>query len=151
MKDIKFRAWDKDGKFMTNSFYLGSLNAGDGFDSDWEVMPYTGIKDKHGVGVFEGDILSYESENGIVFCGVVVFKNGCFYLGDNPFANILRVLAKSQIIGNIYEDPELVRGQEDLKKNEDLRSGHRYYYREINDTGDYGPVRKFNPFAGNNQ
>lgn len=108
MENIKFRAWDKDGKFMTDPFYLGSLNAGEGFTHDWESMLYTGVKDKHGIEICEGDIISYEWGDGDVTNEYVSFEDGCFWLGDQAFIDIPKTLAKSEIIGNIHENPELL-------------------------------------------
>lgn len=73
------------------------------------LMQYTGLKDKNGKEIYEGDILStgnLESGHRIV---EVYFKDGCFYTKDESFKK-WRVAGwrTTEIIGNIYENPELL-------------------------------------------
>ena len=62
MKEIKFRAWDKEKKIMFNwSFTEQGLYPQDFFNNDnYQVMQYTGVNDKNGKEIFEGDIVEYE-------------------------------------------------------------------------------------------
>ena len=81
----------------------------------YEIIQYTGLHDKNGKEIYEGDIMNWPGKRnkGIsekAYRHVVVFKNGCFgyYLGLD-FQNDLSELAKKyEIIGNIYENPELL-------------------------------------------
>ena len=70
------------------------------------VGQYTGLKDKHGKNgkrIFEGDILSFRAGR----THVVRFEDGAFILEDSaipiPFA------IKSEIIGNVHDNPELLK------------------------------------------
>jgi uncharacterized phage protein (TIGR01671 family) len=120
-RDIKFRAWDGVG--MNKPFTLGHPWAGDMFDSNDIIMQYTGLKDKNGKEIYEGDILR---PVGIEHMGVggkfdveVIFKHGTFGWesltnGFIPAGAItvddVRMTERTEVIGNVYENPELLEG-----------------------------------------
>lgn len=118
MREIKFRGWDGEVKRMwswrelCNTHFCASLYShGDG---SWEVMQYTGLHDKNGKEIYEGDIVStFEPDEGSLF-EEVVFENGTFKLrcmSDNTKINYPLGSLRSkyiEVIGNIYENPELI-------------------------------------------
>ncbi|MFR2528735.1 MAG: YopX family protein [Clostridium paraputrificum] len=126
MKEIKFRAWDKELNRMCDVIQLGVRDIivnsieEDGISGflpidRFEIMQYTGLKDKNGTEIYEGDIVKYTSEleNGIFevkygkcrFYGLWIEANfmgiatDLFYLGCSN---------ELEVIGNIYENPELL-------------------------------------------
>lgn len=124
MREIKFRAWDKELEFMVDpDTYLVGFRGDAWFNNtddgkDWlidqsgklELMQYTGLKDKNGVEIFEGDILKlHDHPTGVNDCTTtVVFNYGAFEdeyhgirLGDWG-------TAWSEVIGNIHQNPELL-------------------------------------------
>jgi len=118
MREIKFRAWDKEEKsLITGDDNQGSIFGEEGgyFDlreepNRYELMQFTGLKDKNGKEIYEGDILNLpKTSYHLSFKVEVVFQDGSF-VGDSFLAKDLGELAsKSEIIGNIYENPELLK------------------------------------------
>lgn len=120
MREIKFRVWNEDTKemleiqkhsFKTNKSMPYGWNMQYEFDG---LMQYTGLKDKHGKEIYEGDIIRYEHSAVGSIVRVVQYKYGMYGIEGNvkgtqiPFANILN--STREIIGNIYENPELLEG-----------------------------------------
>jgi uncharacterized phage protein (TIGR01671 family) len=109
MREIKFRAWDDKRKLMYLA--VGICCDGTPFDHEEKVlydtipMQFTGLRDRSGKEIFEGDIISYKIE----MAGytdkhkeVVIFKEG-------RFKPVIHPHYEPQIIGNIYENPELLK------------------------------------------
>jgi hypothetical protein len=73
-----------------------------------EVMQYTELKDKDGKEIYEGDIISFKDFN--IVTGVVTWSNNGFW--DVPkignWLGNLKECGVIEVIGNIYENPELL-------------------------------------------
>ena len=132
-REIKFRAWDVRKKNMIyffnpifmkryNSFnFLFSNNfydlwySNDKLDSEsydyYEPMQYTGLKDKNGKEIYEGDWCraEYRTREGIITVqGNIVFDEFMWCVDcKNDIFSINR-LHNFEVIGNIYENPELL-------------------------------------------
>ncbi len=123
MREIKFRAWDKEKKqFFVSDGNLDSevcvAESGIVYLLDDEpyaqqtdrfvLMQYTGLKDKNGKEIYEGDVL----EDGEGFRAKVIFDdiNGMFVAEEmNTIIWYNRpALLETEVIGNIYEHPELL-------------------------------------------
>jgi uncharacterized phage protein (TIGR01671 family) len=134
MREIKFRAWDKENERMFHEITIGT-------DSGWRVKvcggingyeftQYTGLKDKNGKEVYEGDIVEYtrvnytdcshqeiESIEEVIrgemyyaeglWPGIrLINRTGKLFLPGMVSSDIPNI--ELEIIGNIYENPELL-------------------------------------------
>lgn len=115
MREIKFRAWDKENKKMVpwDTCMFADTSPvtcyGDEFPTDDEyffLMQYTGLKDEKGKEIYEGDIVWRRTTHSQP---KLVVKWG--EIGWNPFEDDLCGLgsvAYYEVIGNIHENPELL-------------------------------------------
>lgn len=75
---------------------------------DYEAQLSTGLIDSDGKLIYEGDILEWSAPKdkpNVEKSGVVVYENGCFHVGSFPLS---AVAFRSEIIGNVNQNPELV-------------------------------------------
>ena len=136
MREIKFRAWDKINKDMFN---VESINFQErrvykdtvsyrNFE-DIDLMQCTGLKDKNGKEIYEGDIVKFkdcsidgtkefynigvierEGKRDELVISQLIFEKS--YFTENYMDFINETFELSEIIGNIYENPELLKEKE---------------------------------------
>lgn len=118
-REIKFRAWDAIKKEMVQMpiiqkvvaprvYYYASVPSR---QAEPKLMQYTGLKDKSGVEIYEGDILELKPYAPME----VKFGDGAFFVTPNPYWDVKissEYLRKAglEVIGNIYQNPELIEG-----------------------------------------
>ncbi len=123
MREIKFRAWYKTAGRMFDVAKIGCygyvtdlLDKGYRFHAalgDIVLMQYTGLKDKNGVEIYEGDVVNWDDAN----WEVIWFAHGYALADDygrcmmSDHFNVLingNELLDVEVIGNIHENPELL-------------------------------------------
>ena len=116
----KFRAWTEEGKVMYYDVYPFKddtlLLSYDeiAFDevpaSDFILMQSTGLKDKNGSEIFEGDIIKFSIDNGFDYgndeIGIVRYQLGTFRADVFQLSYLLEG-GEVKIIGNVYETEDL--------------------------------------------
>lgn len=101
---------------------LGECNSGAGYFhhdfaeqlTDYELMQYTGLKDKNGTEIYEGDICSFTTKDGDKYI-IKMHTLDKFHFWNEVYFNMVdknEVLLENnpyEVIGNIYENPELLK------------------------------------------
>ena len=119
MRTLKFRAWNRDEMeyiedmywFEENYYHSTDYNGGD------ILMQFTGLHDKNGIPIYEGDIIDillrfYDCES--FEMAVIEFRSGAFWFDAKQVGYVdcnwhHYNESDRQVIGNIYENPELLK------------------------------------------
>jgi hypothetical protein len=124
MNNLKFRAWDKANKEMLKidviDFFLKGIRVLEHKDnsffmkfSDVEIMQSTGLFDKNGVEIFEGDIVRNTHTGSVGRVHWCVHNTGFFYYVEKDKKNytVFRAKYNLEVIGNTYENKELIQNE----------------------------------------
>ena len=132
MREIKFRAWCGERMYYMENFdfFINECGAcinvnhpeyGKTYKvTKWNLMQYSGLKDRNGQEVFEGDVIKMialhndHNQKGAVDYASIYFSHGQFcialdgYKIGTPLFNV-KLSSSVEVIGNIHENPELLK------------------------------------------
>ncbi len=116
MREIKFRAWDKRQKRMITPSLLCNLTGDMEQENEYIIlMEYTGLKDRNGKDIYEGDIVKYRDYEPInrefytEYIAIVEYKWCMFGVQEREDFALIARLENIEVIGNIYENQELLK------------------------------------------
>lgn len=132
MRERKYKVWDKEeNKWLelggdTYIFYDGQkMKVVEGNESygavhdNVEIVEYTGLKDKSGNELYEGDLIPHKFDKKAI--GIVTYGNRAGHTGfhvewkNGMHKDLLRVdlpywASVSEVIGNVFDNPEMLQG-----------------------------------------
>jgi len=124
-REIKFRAWDKE---LRNMWIVEGIKFDHSFSGGYEVMPppddqdiewqndehvvlmqFTGLRDKNGNEIYEGDLVRFRNEEDAYdMVHEIAWKHNGFVV-NGWTAHLESAGTVSEVIGNIYQNPDLLK------------------------------------------
>lgn len=125
MREIKFRGHDPNNEEWKYGSLIQYPNGNcvivefdtDGNELSYDAIPetvgqYTGLKDRNGKEIYEGDIVRHRGYNGMKI-SVVDFSDGCFNVGRHQGSSTketpMLIAANCEVVGNIHDDKDMIK------------------------------------------
>lgn len=114
-KRVDSSEWFEGSYWLSRSAVRETTYITDGYGNLFCVIPetvgqYTGLNDKNNVKIFEGDILKFRSG---IYSVEWDNEHSKFLQRDGQFSREFHIwIEKSEIVGNIHDNPELLKGEE---------------------------------------
>ena len=112
LQDFDFRIWDNSTNKFIEFAISDNIRAIPRKNDDLVLELWSGVCDKRGVRIYEGDVIECEAKIAGLYKkvrGSVIFKDRCFYVLVNKDIYKLNTLSNIELLGNIHEKKELLK------------------------------------------